>query len=151
MAYQASMNGGFRFRTPEGVFHSLGEFGNDIATLGELQAKLAAIDLKDSAARAAVPSVTLVVSAAILLATLPILIFGLATVLAPMLSLSPGVSLLLTGGVILVVSAIVAAVAARRFLQSFESFRRSREELARNVAWLRTIMVQSTQSSAHRR
>ncbi|MEO6809667.1 MAG: hypothetical protein ABI353_11200, partial [Isosphaeraceae bacterium] len=67
MADQATLNGGpqVRINSPliEGVIGNLAEFGNDITTLAELQAKLALIDLKEGGTRAAVPAAVLAGSA----------------------------------------------------------------------------------------
>ena len=148
MGYQATLNG-LKFRTPEGVIGSLGEFGGDIMSLAELQGKLAAMDVKETVGHAAVPAVLLVGSAVVLAATLPVLLIGLAFVLAPIVGLTVGATLLIVGLTFAVIAAIVAAIAATRVLKSFESFRRSREELARNLAWIRTVISQSGRA-AHR-
>ncbi len=149
MAYQATLTRGLRFRTPEGVIGSLGEFTGDVMNLAELQAKLAAVDTKEAVDHATIPIVVLVASASVLLATLPVLFIGLAFVLATALSLNQGVSLLIVGAVFAAIAGVVALIAVRRFVTSFESFRRSREELVRNLSWIRTVISQSPKT-AHR-
>jgi len=125
------------------VVGSLAEFGNDIATLAELQAKLAVLDFKDSAARGTVPLALIVLGLAILLASLPVLLAGVALLVASALTISLGKAMLLTAIVALVVGAVVVVVAGILFTRSFASFRRTREELTRNLAWIRTILVYS--------
>jgi len=131
---------------PEGVVGNIAEFGNDVATLVELQAKLAALDFKESATRAIVPLVLVVVGVALLLASLPVALLGAAWLVASALSIQEGWAALLTAGVAAVVAAILAWVALTRLLVSFESFRRTREELVRNISWIRTVLVHSGRS-----
>jgi uncharacterized membrane protein YqjE len=117
---------------PEGVVGNITEFGNDVMTLIELQAQLAALDSRRRCPRATVPLV-LIVGSGPLLASLPVALLGIAWLLASALSMSIGWAALLTAVVTAVVAAVVAAVALRRFLGSLDSFRHSREELARNI------------------
>src|SRR5207248_7609 len=84
MADQATVRGGDT-RTngapPEGVVGSIAEFGNDIATLIELQAKLAAIDLKESAERATLPLALTLAGLVVLVASVPVALVGVADLL----------------------------------------------------------------------
>lgn len=138
------MNGGPRFRgRSEGILGSIGELGGDIASLAELQAQLTLIDTKEVAGRAARPIVVLVAASAVLLATVPVLLIGLAFVLADAMHIGQGAALLITGAVVAATAGALAFLALRTFLHSFEGFRRSREELVRNVNWVRTILAQS--------
>lgn len=157
MADQATLNGGPRVRinSPliEGVIGNLAEFGGDITTLAELQAKLAMIDLREGSARAAVPALALATSAALALGGLPVLLFGLAELIHQYGGMRLGWALVVTAVAALVVAAVVGAVAALRLSRCFASFRRSREELVRNVAWIKTVLAYSgrTSVSARRR
>ena len=144
MAHQAAVNGGLRFRSrSEGVFSSLGELGGDVATLAELQAKLTLIDAKEAGERATRPTIVLTVSAAVLLASLPVLLIGLAFAMAAALGISQGIALLITGAVVAAIAGAIAFISLRELTHSFESFRRSREEFVRNVNWIRTVLAQS--------
>ena len=141
------MNGRFRFRSRnENVLESLSELGGDIASLVELQAKLTAIDLKEATTRATLPTTTLVVAGTVLIATLPVLMIGIAFLLASAFAISQGTALLITGLVFALIAAVVAWLATVQVLKSLESFRRSREELTRNVSWIRTVLAQSGRS-----
>jgi len=150
MANQAAMSndgsGGQPQGQPEGVVGNIAEFGNDVAPLAELQAKLATLDFKESTARAIVPLALVVGGIALLLASLPVALLGVAWLVASALSIREGWAALLTAGVAAVVAAILAWVALTRLLASFESFRRSREELVRNISWIRTVLVHSGRS-----
>src|SRR4029078_11006420 len=118
MAYQASVNGGSRFHRSEGVLTSLAELGGDAATRAELQAKLALIDTKEAVGRATWPTIVLVVAGSILLATVPVLLIGLAFVLAAATGMTQGAALLLTGFVFAAVAGAVAFLSLREFLHS---------------------------------
>ncbi|MEJ7639358.1 MAG: phage holin family protein [Singulisphaera sp.] len=144
MANQASVNlDGSPVNQPEGVVGNIAEFGNDVMTLVELQAQLAALDFKEVMSRATIPLVLIVVGLAILLASLPVALLGVAFLVASALSMSTGWGILLTAVVAAVLAAVVAAVAFTRLLSSLDSFRHTREELVRNVSWLRTVLVHS--------
>ena len=52
------------------------EFVDDLASLAELQAKLAAADFKDAARRSAAPIVLTVVGLTVVVASLPVALFG---------------------------------------------------------------------------
>jgi len=137
--------------SPEGqVVGGIAEFANDIATLAELQAKLALIDLKESVEHALFPFAMLVAGLFFILGALPVALFGVAELLAAALKISTGWALLLTGISVVLVAVLVVAVAAMRFAHSFSSFRRSREELSRNLAWIRTVILYSGRGSPRR-
>ena len=143
MADQASVKGGIAKSngTGEGVVGSIAEFGNDIATLAELQAKLAALDFKESAERATLPLVLLLAGLTVLVVSLPVGLAGVALLLSSALSIPLGWALLLVAALAMAGAAAVAVIAGLRFSRSFESFNRSREELVRNLSWIRTVLV----------
>lgn len=146
MAAQASVRGGEGIQTngpPEGVIGGIAEFGNDIMTLAELQARLAAIDFKESLEHAVVPLVLTLGGLMLALASLPVVLIGVAQLIAWAFSIHLGWALLLVGLVALVGASAVAGIAGLRFSRSFASFQRSREELVRNLSWIRTVLVHS--------
>jgi uncharacterized membrane protein YqjE len=132
------------------VVSGIAEFINDIVTLAELQAKLALLDLNESLEKARLSLALVVVGVFFILASLPVALFGVAELLAAALKISHGWALLMTGAVVLVVAGIVVAVSAYRLVPSVSSFRRSREELSRNLAWIRTVLLYSGRSFPRR-
>jgi len=138
--------------SPEGrVVGGIAEFGNDIATLVELQSKLVLIDLKECLGRALVPLGLIVAGLFVGLGTLPVILLGVADVLARALSLKAGEAMLVTGGAVLVLSVAVIVIASFKIGPSLASFNRSREELGRNLAWIRTVLLYSGRSVPKRR
>jgi hypothetical protein len=137
--------------TPEGrVVGGLSEFVNDITTLVELQAKLAALDVSECTAAIKWPLAAIVVGAVLALGAVPVAIFGLAEVLAAALQISHGWALVLTAGAVLLLSGAAIAVSVRGLRSGLAYFRRSREELIRNLNWIRTVILYSGRS-LHRR
>jgi hypothetical protein len=133
------------------VVRNLAEFGNDAATLAELQAKLAAIDMKEAGGRAAIPAGALAASLALLLGAIPVGLFGVADLIADHFRIRPGWALLMTAGGAALIALIVGAVAGLRLGKSFEVFRRSRDELTRNLAWIKTVLANSGRMPTHNR
>jgi len=142
MAHQATMNHG-PSPSINGVLGGLGDLGNNVVTLATLQAKLAAEDFRESSARA-LPAV---VAAAVLVplgfASITLGLMGVAYSLSAVWDMPLGRTMMLVavGGIVL--TAVAAVAAYYRFRASLSSFRRSREELERNIAWLGTVLLHS--------
>jgi len=135
----------------EGMVGSIADFGNDVATLAELQLKLAAFDFKETTAKALVPLSLVAVGLVVLLGSVPVALGGLALLVAQLFSITIGWALLLTALVIMILTGALVVFAGRRLVASFASFRRSREELVRNIAWIRTVLVYSGRAVPKRR
>jgi len=133
------------------VVGGIAEFGNDVATLVELQVKLAQIDLKDCLKRASIPLALMAVALVFLLGAVPVLLLGGAELLAVALKITRGGAMLLTGGGVLALAVVGIVVGVLKLRPSFSSFQRSREELTRNLAWLRTVLLLSGRSLPNRR
>jgi uncharacterized membrane protein YqjE len=132
------------------VVGGIAGFGSDIATLAELQAELAVTDLKESLQKAAVPLGLLAVGVICVVGALPVVLLGVAALLAAALKITTAWATLLTGGVALVAALGIVAVSASKIGPSFSSFRRTREELARNLAWIRTVLLYSGRGAPRR-
>src|SRR5947209_3204012 len=107
---------------PEGVVGGIAEFGNDIATLAELQFKLAMLDFSESAGRATLPLVLTLAGLAVLVASMPVALIGMAELLSAALSIPRGWALLLIAVLAMAGAAVVTVLAGLRFSRSFESF-----------------------------
>jgi len=133
---------------PGSVVGNIAEFGNDVATLAELQAKLTMHDAKECLARATIPLIVIGLAVALALGSVPVVLIGLADLIARGTGLSPEAARLIVGIVALGLAGLAGFLALRGSLRSLESFRRSNEELARNLSWVRTVLVHSGRSIA---
>ncbi len=133
-----------------GVVGSITELGNDVATLAELQAKLAALDFKESVEHAVLPLGVVAAGLAVLLGGIPVLLLGVATLLASWWKINEGWTLVLVALVVILLAGAAVVVAGMKLPRRFQSFRRSREELFRNLSWIRTVLVHSGRSVPRR-
>jgi hypothetical protein len=115
----------------------------DLATLATLQARLAAYDLRESMKSAAPAIAGLVVFATIAVASIVIALAGLALWLATVLQMQAGIVMMLVALAGIVIAGVASALLARLLISSFSSFRRSSEELERNLAWIKTTIMHS--------
>ena len=159
MAHQASLRPGIASARgpeaspgqPEGIIGNLAEFGEDVFTLAELQGKLAARDLNDCIGRAILPLIFGSVAAVVALGTVPVALLGAADVVAQNWEIGVGKARLVTAAVAVAVAGLALAVSLRRFGSSLQVFRRSGEELTRNLAWARTVLVHSGRPARNRK
>jgi Putative Actinobacterial Holin-X, holin superfamily III len=145
MAHQAVRNGpvASRDRQNNGVIEGVSSFGIDLATLAVLQLRLAACDLRECA-KAATPIVAgLIVFWIIAGASAAVGLAGMALWLATILNIQAGIVMMLVALIGLVISAVAATLLARSVSRSLSYFRRSQEELERNLAWVKTTLIHS--------
>ena len=142
MARQATLNTD-PSASLNGMINGIGDLGNNLVTLTTLQARLAAEDFRESASRAQPALIAAAVLIPLGFASFTVGLFGLASWMSADLGIPLGRSLLIVaaGGIILCSS--MAVLVSRRLLASLSSFRRSGEELERNIAWLRTVLMHS--------
>jgi uncharacterized membrane protein YqjE len=148
---QTKVTDGATNGSTENMVGSIADFGNNVATLAELQLKLAALDFKETAAQALIPLALAVVGLVVLLASVPVAIGGVALLIAQATTLTIGGALLLTALVTLVLAAVVVVVAGRKLAAALAGFQRSRDELIRNISWIRTVLVHSGRAVPRRR
>lgn len=141
MAYQAFLND--RASQSNGLIDNVSSFGNDLATLATLQAKLASADLREGLQRAA-PAVGVLAAVGLISAAgVTALVLALASWLAESFQFRTSSALAIVGLGSLVVAALGGWLGARALASSFTTFRRSSEELERNLAWIKTTLTQS--------
>jgi len=142
MADQATMNNGRKpaeYAGRAAVKH-LGNLGHDITSLAELQLKLAAADARETGRRAALPLGLLLAAAAVALGCVPVLLFALAAALQQA-GLSSPVALALSALVGLAVAGTLGWLGWSLIGSSFVSFERSKEELTRNLQWVKNALA----------
>lgn len=145
MAHQAVVSNGVAAPQDRsnGLMDNVSSFGSDLATLASLQGKLAAADAKESLQKAAPAIAGLVAAALLAFAGVVAILGGLGLWIADAFALKPSSALMLTGLGALILVAILAAACVRLLGSSFTAFRRSSEELERNVTWIKTTLTHS--------
>ena len=145
MAHQTLRNGPAapREKQDEGVIGGVSSFGADLATLATLQARLAACDLRDSTKQAIPSLVGLIAAGTIGAACTVVGLAGLSLWLAEVFQARPGIVMMVVALAGLVAAGIASALLVRSLAASFTYFRRSQEELDRNLAWIKTTLVYS--------
>jgi len=115
------------------------EVTGDILELAELQVKLARLDARDAVKRVVGPLGLMVFAACMAIASLPVVFLGLAGGLSKLSGLEPWAAQLIVGAVGVVIAATVAALALRTLTTALDTFKRSTDELSKNVAWFKSI------------
>lgn len=128
---------------PGDVVGGLAEFGNDLLSLGELQARLAAIELKHNVAAAKLGSAVMMTGAVLALAALPIALAGIAELLVSFLGMNRGLALIAVAVASFAIAGTCIAIALGRLRGSDLGFPLTREEFARNLNWVRTVLLYS--------
>ena len=148
MAHQAVLNDGARAAAngngrPGGLMDNVSSFGGDLATLASLQSKLAAADARESLVRATPALGGLALAILLAISGVMAIVGGLALWIAEHFAMKTSVALMLTGLGALVLVALLGVVCARLLGSSVTTFRRSAEELERNIAWVKTTLTHS--------
>jgi hypothetical protein len=144
MAHQTSVNNGPKPTAAlNEVVGNLTELSSDVASLAELQGKLFLNETKSWTQRAALPAGLVACAVVFLVGGLPVLLFGVAEWITSTFHISRAGAFMVTGCGALILAAGLAAFGFQRFQRSLEAFRYSREELNRNIAWLKTVISQS--------
>ncbi|MDR3637278.1 MAG: phage holin family protein [Isosphaeraceae bacterium] len=154
MVDQASVNGRGTARAPgssSAGYDGVAEFVDDLASLAELQAALAAMDFRDAARKSAVPIALTVLGLTAVVASVPVALLGAGWLLASALKIHLGWAMLLTAGAAMALGGLVAGLGGTRLSHSFDSFRRSRKQLWLNLAWIRAVLITSARPHARRR
>jgi hypothetical protein len=154
MADQTSVNGHATGRSPgsgSAELEGVSEFVDDLASLAELQARLAAVDLKDAVRKSAVPIVVCLVGLIVLAASVLVALLGAGWLLASALEIHLGWAMLLTAGAATTLGGVLAGWGGLRLSHGFEYFRRSHKQLLLNLAWIRTVLVTGGSSRPHPR
>lgn len=138
MDYQTQMNGNGAGEPPaRKVAHSAAELWHHILMLGELQARLAALELAEGIRRAKSGVILLAAGLLIVLVTLPVLLVSVALVLVDEAGMIPAHAFSLVTGVSLLVAAGLVAGGLQRLKGHAADLPLSRRELKANWGWLK--------------
>jgi uncharacterized membrane protein YqjE len=132
-------NGRYPGKTPN-VAASVGDLTHDVIELSELQAQLLTLDVKQSVAKARACLVLAVIGACMLLGTIPVALLALAALLVEQLDWSYAGAAAVAALAGLLIAGVVFGVAYGYIKKGLVSFDRSREELRRNIAWVKSAL-----------
>jgi hypothetical protein len=125
---------------PKGVAKGMGELAHDIVSLAELQLELFRVDCRDGLRRIMIPVALLLFAGFVAAGTVPIALILVAEVLVQTADLSRAAafSIALMSGVIV---ALAIGVVGWSYLRGIiRVFERSREELTRNMTWIKDAL-----------
>jgi uncharacterized membrane protein YqjE len=132
-------NGRYHGKTPN-VAASVSDLTHDVIELSELQAQLFALDARQSMQKAKACLVLAVVGACLLLGTIPVALLTIAALLVEQLEWSYAAGAAAATFIGLLITGIVLGVAWTYVRKGLVSIDRSRDELRRNVAWLKSTL-----------
>jgi hypothetical protein len=136
---------------PGAMVNNVAEFGEHLLSLTELQTRLAGLELKQNV-RIARVTVPVILGGAVLgIASLPIVLAGIAELLVSELGMKRGFALLSVAVVALAIAGSSIAIAAIRLRRKAAGFPLTTEEFNRNRNWVRTILLHSGRSARGRR
>jgi hypothetical protein len=125
-------------------------FGENLLTLAELQARLAALELQQNLSAAKISVPVILAGAIVAVVSLPLILAGIAELLVSELGVKRGYALLSVAVVALAIAGACVGIATSRLRRSAPGFPLSREEFARNLNWLRTVLLHSGRSTRRR-
>jgi len=130
-----------------GVVTSIAELGENLLSLSELQARLAAAEMKQNLEAAKANAPVLLVGVVIGLASVPLVLAGIAELLVSEMGMKRGYAFLGVAVVSLAIAGICVVIGNNALRRSLAGFPLSSEELTRNLNWVRTIMLHSGRSA----
>jgi hypothetical protein len=132
-------NGRVRSDDPN-VATSFSGLAHDVIELGELQAQLLRLDVKNTSRNARGAFVLTVAGASFLLSSISVGLFALAALLVETLGWSQSAADIVAALVGIVLGLAVLAAAWHFWQSGFGALKRSRDELSRNIAWIKTSL-----------
>ena len=126
------------------VVASFSGLAHDAVELAELQSELLSLDTAAAWRRIRVGVVLTIVGGCLLLGCLPVVLLTIAEALVEFAGWSQTAALAAAGGGGLLVAAGILTVAWFRLKTMLASFERSREELTRNLAWIKSSLRQKS-------
>ncbi len=139
MVHQAEVNTNGKAK-PAGpnVAASFTNLAHDAIELAELQAKLLKLDAQAAARNSGMSVALLVVGVCLLLGCVPVALVALAELFVAQFEWSRAASYAAAAGIGLALSAGAGAAAWSRIRTAAASLERSRNELNRNIAWIKS-------------
>jgi uncharacterized membrane protein YqjE len=128
---------------PKALARDVREFAHDVFILAELQAELFVADMRECGQRVLVPGLVLLGGVALGLACFPIALAALALLLVQVFETSYAVGFLLAFVTGAVVSSLLCVIGWLKLRARVAVLQRSRQELVRNLRWIKKVLVRS--------
>jgi hypothetical protein len=132
-------NGRYHGKTPN-VAASVSDLTHDVIEISELQVQLLSLDAKQSVEKLKACIVMAVIGAAIVLGSIPVALLAIGAVFVERLDWPYDAAIGVATAIGLAAAGAVLAVAYSYVKRGLVSFDRSREELQRNIAWLKSTL-----------
>jgi hypothetical protein len=147
MVHQTKVNTNGQPADEPNVAASFSGLAHDAIELAELQAQLLKLDVKAAARNGRTGLVLGTVGVCLLLGCVPVALLALAEVFVAQYGWSRAGSLGVAAAIGLVLSAGAGAAAWYRLRRGLASLQRSRDELNRNIAWIKSNLKRDKQRS----
>jgi len=138
-------NGRVRDEEPN-VATSFAGLAHDVIELGELQAQLFVHDVKSTAQKTRTSLLLGVIGACVLLGSVPVLLFAVAELCVEQLGWPRSAGFGLAAVIGVGASAALLAAAWNRLSVGLNAMQRSRDELSRNIAWIKSSLRSQSSS-----
>jgi hypothetical protein len=115
-------------------------FGENLLNLAELQARMTAVELRQNVETVKAAAAVLVMGGLIALATLPVILAGIAELFVSELLWRRGYAFLAVGSTVMGIAAFCALTAVVRLRRQRLGFPLSTEEFTRNLNWVHTVL-----------
>jgi Putative Actinobacterial Holin-X, holin superfamily III len=125
---------------------NISQLGSDVITLVELQAELLQVDVRDWAKGFVKSVVALTAALVILLSSLPVLLISLGYFIREMSDLSLAASMLIAGGVGILLAAILGGVGVWMLKRDHGILHNFTTELKKNITWLKQVISSPTEA-----
>jgi Putative Actinobacterial Holin-X, holin superfamily III len=122
---------------------SVGQILHDILTLGQLQAQLFTLDVREAGSRIQRPIVALAAGAVLAVCAVPVALFGIALLLVDVAGMSRLASVWITFIFAIFVAASLVGYAIAWFRKPPGLFEHSREELVNNIERVKDMLHRS--------
>jgi hypothetical protein len=142
MVHQAEVNTNGKAKATPNVAASFSHLAHDAIELAELQARLLKLDAQAAARNGGMSIALLVVAACLLLGCVTIALVALAEVLVAEFDWSRAAGFAAAAGVGFALSGVVGTAALLRVKSALAALERSRNELNRNIAWIKSNLKQ---------
>ena len=125
------------------MMNNVAGFGENLLTLGELQARLTAIEIRQNLDSVKNGGALFVAGSIVAICSLPVVMVGVADLLVSELGMKRGYAILSVATTAIVIAGLCIVVARSWLRKKPFGFPLASEEFARNMNWLRTILRHS--------